>query len=446
MDIIEAATKTYEGIATRKDTHFESAVAAVTIIKKFIIKHKLILYGGAAIDFALRLHGTNIYPDNMLAVPDLDFYSYDSVAHAYELADELFAAGYKEARAIVASYMRTMRVDIALNHFLADITYIPRAIFDTLPFVIYENMRVIDPVFQKMDSHASLSYPFDNPPREVIFVRWAKDICRFNKMHKFYPTPKPKATPAKLAPTTGVAGTKHALTGFAGYAVIMHACEDFLGEPFTTGCVARALDGGRYELTFNSATAIIDLVTPDFDAAIADLSLTEPKAYASFINLRSKHIVAQQARLFSSKSRLLGIKTVTIDGVDVLTASIQQVLFFMLAEAHIAGRENPYAAACYRAYDDLLDIMNRVNARVSAEQIMALPCYPSIEVLGDINRSDSTQMNFLRVAAELKRNVVLPPVPMGYRPERARQHPTFDYNSNEAFVRDGRPLDSADTK
>src|SRR5581483_6869402 len=117
FEIVEASAKKYELISTKLDPQYDLVVKAVPLVKNFIAERGLIIYGGTAIDYALRLHGSCIYPDEQLAIPDLDMYSKDSVSAAYDLADILFAAGYKDVRVIRATYVRTMRVDIGDNHF-----------------------------------------------------------------------------------------------------------------------------------------------------------------------------------------------------------------------------------------------------------------------------------------------------------------------------------------
>jgi hypothetical protein len=151
---------------------YQDVVDVIIEVKEFIRKKKLIIYGGTAIDFALRLKGDKIYPDESLSVADLDFFSPNSVEDAYELADMLYNKGYKEARSIVALHVITMRVDMGDNHFIADISYIPRDVYDKIPYLTYDGMRIVHPDFQKIDLHSSLSFPYDNTPMEVIFHRW----------------------------------------------------------------------------------------------------------------------------------------------------------------------------------------------------------------------------------------------------------------------------------
>src|SRR5688500_11632394 len=102
MDKILENSKSFEYLRDRHDPAYNDLVRAIEIVKKFITDHELIIYGGSAIDYALRLKGDKIYDDKTLAVPDLDFYSPTNVEHSYQLADILYAKGFKNVRVIRA--------------------------------------------------------------------------------------------------------------------------------------------------------------------------------------------------------------------------------------------------------------------------------------------------------------------------------------------------------
>ena len=122
MEQIIDNSREYEHVAIEHDPMFQHVVTATARVKEFIRETGAILYGGSAIDFALRLKGDKIYPDDMLIVADLDFFSTNSVEDAYKLTDILYNMGFEEARAINAVHIGTMRVDIGDNHFIADIS------------------------------------------------------------------------------------------------------------------------------------------------------------------------------------------------------------------------------------------------------------------------------------------------------------------------------------
>ena len=124
--------KRYENIIIEHNPYISQMKDTVSIVKEFIRKRNLLLYGGTAIDYALRLKGDCIYPDESLEVPDLDFYSPNHVEDAYDLTDILYQLGYKETNAFRAFYVLAMRVDVGGNNIVADIGYIQPDIFEVL--------------------------------------------------------------------------------------------------------------------------------------------------------------------------------------------------------------------------------------------------------------------------------------------------------------------------
>jgi len=190
---------TFDTISLKHDPDYDSVVAASDVVRDFIRRKQLILYGGTAVDYALRLKGDKIYPDESLVVPDLDFFCPDHLEAACELADVLAEKGYN-CRVVRARFVKTMRVSIGNNRWVADISFIPQSIFVRLPYLLYDGMRVISPDFQRADFHSSLAFPYDDAPREVIFNRWSKDIKRFNKLIAAYPLGRDALPAASSAP------------------------------------------------------------------------------------------------------------------------------------------------------------------------------------------------------------------------------------------------------
>ena len=121
--------KDYENIILRNDKFTEDTVIALGLVKKYVISNKLIIVGGMAIDMALRLKGDKLYEDDVL--PDYDFYSPDYHVDAYKIAEALNGAGLKNISVINANHTSTMRVRVNYT-VVADVTYMPRNIFDVL--------------------------------------------------------------------------------------------------------------------------------------------------------------------------------------------------------------------------------------------------------------------------------------------------------------------------
>lgn len=174
----------YKYIGQIKDSNYSIQMNLLELVKQFIIRKELILYGGIAIDYALRLKGEKIYHDSDIS--DYDVYSDNHIGDSEEFINELYKLGYRDISAIKALHVQTMR--IRWNHiYILDIGYIPTSVLNRIPILKYNRMSFVDPIFQYMDLHYSLCLPFSGAPMENITHRWEKDIKRFNILIKKYP-------------------------------------------------------------------------------------------------------------------------------------------------------------------------------------------------------------------------------------------------------------------
>jgi hypothetical protein len=151
------------------------------IVYEFIKKNNRILYGGMAIDAALKLKNDGIYDDNEF--PDYDFFSPDFIKDSIIIANTLYDAGYKYVRRIPALHPHTIRIQIDFNVYIADINYLDKGHYDAIPTIKYNNVKYIAPEFMKITMYESFS-------RIVNVYRWDKDLNRLNKIIKYYPSPK----------------------------------------------------------------------------------------------------------------------------------------------------------------------------------------------------------------------------------------------------------------
>lgn len=174
----------FESIKFKNDIDIKTILCAMEEVRKFIIKKKLILYGGMAMDQALRTRGSSIYGDE--EVPDYDFFSPNHHTDAYDLAELLIEKGYEEVQVVGAIHTTTMRVRVSWQ-WVADIGYCPKNVFDSLNTLEYKGLLVVHPYYSVIDQCSSLCRPFDEPPREVIFHRWKKDNTRMKKILDVFP-------------------------------------------------------------------------------------------------------------------------------------------------------------------------------------------------------------------------------------------------------------------
>ncbi len=414
MDEIAARSKEYEFLAISRDPLFASQITATEIVKKYIRDNGLIVYGGTAIDYALRLHGDKIYSDDMQAIPDLDFFSSNHVEDSYNIADLLFNAGFDKARAIYALHIETQRVDLKDNHWMADITYRPADVLRSLPTIEYDGMKIIHPDYQRLDLHSSLSFPYDNPPKEVIFARWSKDIKRFNLLDKYYPiSPRvPKQTKTNVVHLPKMLLDKCMPVDFMAYAAI---CRIILDSGKSLPDEALKLS---FKITSDSIVyeepRISSLVSQRPESACSYLGLNDIKGYYPYINIIPQYYEgtfdSSLIRVYSSEHRLLSFVTVTIDGARMRLPCVQYLLMQLLSKWF------KYRDEIYRdAYASLLLMVKNVD-----HPVLGL----STKVFGsdNISLSKSIALNMLEVELDGVEPLYKP---VNYRAEK-RTHPPFD--------------------
>jgi FkbM family methyltransferase len=175
----------YEDVVITRDINYANTKRGLDITLEFIEKHNLILIGGMAIDLSLKAKGLDgIYRDDKL--PDYDFVSPDAIKHSSLLGAALCKVGLPTVSVINAIHTTTRKVRVNFVS-VADIGYCPQSVFDKLPYIEHNSMRIIHPHFQMMDIHHALSFPFENPTRPVVSHRWRRDMKRYDLLFDAYP-------------------------------------------------------------------------------------------------------------------------------------------------------------------------------------------------------------------------------------------------------------------
>lgn len=466
---------------------------ALAAVRAFIVERGRIVYGGLAIDFALRLRGERLYPDGKR--PDYDFMSPDSVGDAYDLAERLAAAGFPEVNAIRGMHVQTMRVRVDVV-VVADIGYAPRAVFDGVPTLVWESVRIVHPDFQRMDQHLAFCFPFNGAPREDVFHRWKKDLARWNLLNAAYPLPRRgrgRGLGLGLAPALAsaprVTGTSRvdlvgpghslvaALHGFAAYAALRRALDDAraavaaLPQPEAGGPepAGDELAAPRLALDFlDKRRVAVELPAGDAVALAspypADVAGAGAVVRAPWMDAQPRTFQAGSTVVFSTRNRLLSVFAVRAGpGPDdqCLVVSPQYLLLWLLCEAH---RADEPARSVYRDYyGHTLDVLRSAEAlytelarreagtpRAEAVQTSWLtsPFVPSLRTLGRINQDSAYQVSMALNAAALaepvppaleipEESVVRPEhVPRNYYPRPGKARPDVSYAS-PIFLRDG---------
>lgn len=162
----------------------EVLVSCLELVANYIKEHKMLIVGGMSIDFGLRVKGDKLY--NEFTIPDYDVVSPDNLDHAKAVGEMLCNKGVKDVAVVPAIHKTTVRVQL-LGYTLFDSTFIPRKVYDKIPFLEYNGLRFVDPVYQKIDQYSSLALLWDiTGPSFNILNRLKKDLARKEMLNQYY--------------------------------------------------------------------------------------------------------------------------------------------------------------------------------------------------------------------------------------------------------------------
>lgn len=499
---ISAHAPELEVVAQRRDLDGAMIDRALDIVRRFIIDRGLILFGGLAIDYALRLKGSRIYPDDER--PDFDFLSPNSVNDAYDLADMLVKRGFEAVGAIRGIHVQTMKVRTNFI-WVADIGFAPKEVFNRIPTLEWRGMRIVHPDYQRMDQHLAFCFPFNGPPREDVFHRWRKDLKRFNLYDDHYPIPlsggpaagaagrtivgrlsvpvifgrgsaEAAAAAAEAAPAAAAAAAAAAepvatvaLHGFAAYAVLRRTLDELaaaLGaEHGAEGAPTLAISfPNEYSVSVAApAGTQVHFASPDPAAAVAGLG--DAQWCDPYMDLSPESVRAGNVTVLSTRGRLLAVSAVRAGEGRAFVVSPQYLLLHFLFESHRAPDEA--LRVVYRNYyRHTLDVIGAAEKMVAdrcdaaaddglraecAALFCQSPFAPTITTLGTVNHDAAYIIKMANNAEKLRDTPpsalnldtdiagLLRGLPQNYYPGGNKVRPTFDYDVSPLFRRAGAP-------
>ena len=162
----------------------------IELISKFIIKKKLILYGGFVINLILpKKH--RFYKE--YTINDYDCFSKNPIKDSFELANEIKKSGFKYIKIKRAIHKNTYKISVFGKQFF-DITFLDESVYNILLNYIntnnnklkyYKDKYKIIPVdIIKQNLYFELARPIQSG------FRWEKIYNRLDLINKFYPTDK----------------------------------------------------------------------------------------------------------------------------------------------------------------------------------------------------------------------------------------------------------------
>ena len=452
----------YTNLINVRSVLHDEITKALDVVKEFIIKKNLILVGGMAIDFALRLKGDSIYTDDQM--PDYDFYSPNHSSDAYELGALLCSKGFKNISCINALHITTMRVRVDFET-VADITYCPLKVYKQVPTLLYNKLRIAHPHWQMIDQHSSLSLPFENPGREVIFHRWKKDLTRYDKLYKHYPV-VPVMEARNIISDTGITlETKPVKKYVTEGGVQSHPLRGYI-RTIERELLAKKLEISlqtvRVPLSDISGSCINGWGAIDYkleeDHIILSIPIGAPVTVASynykqFIENKKLEILEYYSEYLGSVPRYV-VCSSNLKDSDGRNKKIEvyDVFGMLISAKQISKKYDVWVCNLQWSMVYLLaKIFNEKDPRIvfTAEE-QYLRCrylvsegeYPSIEVYGKYNFTQS-YLNSMKRNKEKIYSIKAPqlqPSNMFPKPPECTDNKEFDPESSEYFMTDGRKL------
>ena len=153
------------------------------LIKQFIVKKGLKLYGGHAINHFMP-EGKKIYDGT--SIDDYDIYCKDAEKDGKDMADVLYKAGVEYVSLSVGAFGDNRKLFCSFAE-VANFTTLPKKLFDAIPVVADKKSGVsyVEPDYLKMDLRVSIVNP------RISLWRWIKDYGRMQILEKEYPFKKP---------------------------------------------------------------------------------------------------------------------------------------------------------------------------------------------------------------------------------------------------------------
>lgn len=158
---------------------------ALNIVKEYIIDNSLLVVGGMAIDLSLRIKNDKLY-DEKYQIPDYDIIDPNNVLHANNIGTILCNNNFTNIAIIPALHKTTVRVQMS-GYTLFDATFTPEYVYNKIPYLQYNSIKFIHPIYQKIDQFMSLSFLFDLTGIQYnIQHRLIKDKKRKELLNTYY--------------------------------------------------------------------------------------------------------------------------------------------------------------------------------------------------------------------------------------------------------------------
>jgi hypothetical protein len=185
MEAIAEAAEIAQEEIDKENASDPSVKKVLKIVERFIKTHRVMCYGGTAINNLLPKEDQ--FYNLSVDIPDYDFYSETPQVHAAKLADRIAKAGFKSVEVKPGMHLGTYKV-FADYIGIADISSLDKPIFSKLwkESIVKDGIHYVPPNFLRMSVYLELSRPRGD------VSRWKKVYGRIQKLNKHYPLTCPK--------------------------------------------------------------------------------------------------------------------------------------------------------------------------------------------------------------------------------------------------------------
>ena len=180
LAILRQAVDVNEETKGKKIVNTAEIKSILKIVEDFLIKKKLMCYGGTAINNILPSYDQFYNRD--AEIPDYDFYSPDALKDAKELTDIYYKHGYTDAEAKAGVHHGTYKVYVNFIP-IADITQLEPSLYKSLfkETLLVAGIRYVPANFLRMGMYLELSRPAGD------ISRLEKVLKRLTLLNKHYP-------------------------------------------------------------------------------------------------------------------------------------------------------------------------------------------------------------------------------------------------------------------
>lgn len=391
------------------------------IVREYISKKELILYGGMAIDYALKSRNhIGIYTDDIM--PDYDFYSSDIITEGVNLVN-LIKKEFDDILFFASAHL----TGITLKYYdidIADISFMPEEIQSIIPTLKYNNLTIVHPRWQKMDMYRSFSIPYYGFPRENVYHRFLKDNLRLIEFDKVFPDKGKRIGSKKKLLLNRELSRNNLVSGIFAYAIIYKYAQSMIEIPDTI-LKATIKMGNIIECEFESDIEwTAEIVSSNYERMCSDIK--NIKHFSPFLDdILPKSIVGKfknnEVCVYFPNSPITKFRTKY--GMDIV--SVQVLLCQLL------GHSYKSSSIYYNYYCSLKELIKLIDESTvpDMEDVKNYPFYISADPYG--NYDIYQKIKLLNLDKKIMNKEV-----KNFRVQPERYTSTSSLRENDGYVKD----------